>query len=206
MRQRRVGLLLGSGAVEVGFFVQGFEDQVLVAVGEIAGDLAPIALELPFRFGGEGMIGLRKALLVVGIDPAAIPVDVDDAEHPYRRDPVGDLAHALELVATDPPVMGVSIPSNRNADGLEAERGQALDIFLGHRRIAPAGFPRRGIVERVAETVVEFRGVIDVGGHVRGVIGHGIDRGHVIGRDILGGQTCARVVGVVGNARVRGLC
>src|SRR3954447_2585296 len=112
---------------------------MLVPVREIARDLAPVALVLLLRLRAERVVGLGKALLVVGIDPPAIPMDVDDAEHSRRSDPVRDLGNALDLVAVDLPVMGIGVPGNRQANDVKAERLQALDVFLGDWRIAPTG-------------------------------------------------------------------
>jgi hypothetical protein len=66
--QCRERLLLRPGILEIRFFVQRFEDEVLVAVREMGRDLGPVALELLFSLWAEGTIGLRKLLLVVGID------------------------------------------------------------------------------------------------------------------------------------------
>ncbi len=75
-RQRLIGLLLRPDAGEIRLLVQALEDQQVATVGEMGGDLAPVGYELAFRLGAEGRVGLRKSLLVPGIDPPAIPVDV----------------------------------------------------------------------------------------------------------------------------------
>src|SRR6185312_12980854 len=84
--ERRVRLRLRPLAAEVRLFVERLEDQLLVLAREESRDLLPVGLELLLRVGAEG-VGLRVLLLHVGVDPAAVPVDVEDAEHAGPGDP-----------------------------------------------------------------------------------------------------------------------
>ena len=119
-----VGFLRGARAIEVGFFVERFEDQPFASGREVAGDLGPVGAEFGFRVGAEGVVGGHKFLLVVGVDPAAVPVDVEDAEHVGVGDPVDDLGDALQFVGLDLAVFGIGVPGSRRRTDLKPRRAR----------------------------------------------------------------------------------
>src|SRR5207245_2881853 len=137
-------VLDGGRAVVAGdhHLVGAREQQVVVVVLEVVGDLGP---EL-----GDARVHRRLAG-VSGLHPAAIPVDVDDGVEAGVARVVHDLGHAGHPGGADVVVgVGVLLPRHGDADGLEARGLHGVHDRLVGGRVAPGRLTADGL-QRVAE-------------------------------------------------------
>ena len=118
----------------------------------------------------------------VFLEPATIPVDVEDHIHPLAVGVVHHLLHASHPCRIDceRALIGVAIPGSGNAHGIEPGGLYAVDELLGDGRVTPRGFTADGL-ERIPEVPADG----DLAGHLRrrrkrlGECGHRQDKhGH----------------------------
>ena len=151
-------------------FVRAREEQPLVVVLEMRGNLRPVGLLLRVHLG-------LLVVLEIFFEPAAVPVDVEDGDEASAHAAVHHDLHGIHPALTDDAVLRVAIPGARDADGAEASRLHRIDVGLRRELVAPGCRVARNL-HRVADVDAEAHLVEDFSrGRERGCRSRNYEKG-----------------------------